>query len=291
MSGQAVSLITTVYNEARSIQSFLSSYLEQTLHAQEMVIVDGGSTDGTAEIIREFARAHSNLQIRLIVDETCSRAYCKGPIARGRNRAITEAHYPIIAVTDAGCLLDSTWFEEITRPFREDESADVVAGFYRTARANPFQERYGQMFIPEDESYLPSSRSIAFRKACWEKVGGYPEATYTAEDTLFDKRMLDAGCRFVWNRNALVTWDFARSEEELWRKIYQYGYGEGYLFLNRRRYLFRAVALLCPVLIGVKLLVSPSKGLTFGMVSRIYYHQTRGFLKGALDRVRPRADD
>lgn len=291
MSGQAVSLITTVFNEAGSIQSFLASYLGQTLHAQEMVIVDGGSADGTAEIIRAFARAHSDLHIRLIVDETCSRVFCKGPIARGRNRAIAEAHHPIIAVTDAGCLLDNTWFEEITRPFRDDESVDVVAGFYRTARANPFQERYGRMFIPEDENYLPSSRSIAFRKACWEKVGGYPEATYTAEDTLFDRRMLDAGCRFVCNRNALVTWDFARTEEELWRKIYQYGYGDGYLFLDRRRYLFRAAALAFPALIGVKLLANPSKGLTFGMVFRIYYHQTRGFLKGALDRVRPRADD
>lgn len=290
MLGQDVSLITTVYNEADSIRSFLASYLGQTLYAQEVVIVDGGSSDATADIIREFAKAHTELHIRLIVDETCSRAYCRGPIARGRNRAIAEARHPIIAVTDAGCLLDSTWFEEITKPFRYDASVDVVAGFYRTASANPFQERYGKMFIPDDDNYLPSSRSIAFRKACWEKIGGYPEATYTAEDTLFDKRMLEAGCRFVWNRNAMVTWDFARNEEELWRKIYQYGYGEGYLFLDLRRYLFRVAALACPILIGTKLLANPSKGLSFGMVFRIYYHQTRGFLRGALDRIRPRAD-
>ena len=49
-----VSFITTVYNEEKDIRLFLDSLINQTYLPEEVIIVDGGSTDGTLKIIRDF---------------------------------------------------------------------------------------------------------------------------------------------------------------------------------------------------------------------------------------------
>ena len=123
-----ISLITTLYNESKNIEAFLDSYKKQTVYADEFIIVDGGSTDGTINFINNFIEKNKDLNIRLIVDESCSKKFVKGPIARGRNVAIKNAKYHYIAVTDAGCVLDSKWFEEIIKPF-QDKKVDVVSGW------------------------------------------------------------------------------------------------------------------------------------------------------------------
>ena len=287
MHREDVSLITTVFNEGDNIWSFLEGYLRQTVHAGEAVIVDGGSTDGTAALIARFAEEHPSLKIRLIVDESCCRRFSKGPIARGRNRAIEEARGPLIAVTDAGCRMDESWLEEIVAPFEADPATDVVAGFYRTADHTPFLREYAAVFIPLQEDYLPSSRSIAFRKTCWQRIGGYPEGSYTAEDTIFDLRLKEAGFKFAHNKKALVTWEFARDEAELARKLGQYGHDEGLNRMFAGRYLYRLGALLCPPLMLPKLLLEGKRRrLTLRKMYFFYWHQCRGYLAGLRDGMR-----
>lgn len=282
-----VSIITTVYNESDNINQFLESYKRQIVHASELIIVDGGSSDGTGKLIDEFVRGNSSLNIRLIVDPTCSKLHSRGPIARGRNRAIGEAKSSIIAVTDAGCLLDDNWLKEITSPFTQDAKVDVVAGFYRTATDNDFQKKFAAVFIPTEERFLPSSRSIAFKKMCWERVGGYPEASYTAEDTIFDISLINAGFSFYWNRNAIVTWQFAKDKTELKKKLYQYGYDEGFNCLFIGRYAYRFLSIIFPPLMLVKfILESRQKKLNFNMLYFFYFSQCRGFFVGTFDRVR-----
>lgn len=69
-----ISIVATVRNEEKNIDEFLVSLLEQTRRADEIIIVDGASTDGTLEILKQYADRGS---IRLI-----SR-HCN--IAQGRN--------------------------------------------------------------------------------------------------------------------------------------------------------------------------------------------------------------
>ncbi|MER3404903.1 MAG: glycosyl transferase family 2, partial [Chloroflexota bacterium] len=92
-----LSLIVTVKNEAHSIEPFLDSLLAQTRLPDEVVIIDGGSCDGTVERILAYRhRLGCPLHIEV---------YPGANIAQGRNRAVALAQGDLIACTDAGVRL------------------------------------------------------------------------------------------------------------------------------------------------------------------------------------------
>ena len=123
---QAVSVIATVLNEAGEIGRLVSSLLEQNPPAREVIVVDGGSTDGTWEWLEEAA--HRNPTLRPIRDESCSLKNSPGPIARGRNVAIAAATSPLIACTDAGCAYAPEWLSRLTAPLAEGKAEYSLGG-------------------------------------------------------------------------------------------------------------------------------------------------------------------
>lgn len=187
-----VSVIATVLNEAESIGGLLASMQVQTQPPHDIVIVDGGSTDGTWEqLVAAQATMPTLVPIR---DETCNRKHVVGPIARGRNVAITSARGDLIACADAGCLYDSTWVEHITAPLR-DGAADYTLGGSRLDLAQstawdiasaPF---LGVKLSPSEPSKSCAARSVAFTRSAWARVGGFPESLFHADDVLFDQQM------------------------------------------------------------------------------------------------------
>jgi glycosyltransferase involved in cell wall biosynthesis len=179
-----ISLIATVLNEGASIHRLMRSLAAQTRLPDEVVIVDGGSTDDTVAIIQTYA---DRLPLRVLVEPGCN-------ISAGRNRAIAAARGDIIAGTDAGVELAPDWLENITRPLLNDPAVQVVGGFFDAQANTPFELAMGATVLPlADEinpaTFLPSSRSVAFRKTAWEAVGGYPEWLDYCEDLIFDLRL------------------------------------------------------------------------------------------------------
>ncbi len=216
-----VSLVMTILNEEDTIEKTIESILAQTKKPDEVIIVDGGSRDRTVEKIKKYTEKYP--YIKLLVRKGTN-------IAQGRNIAIKEAKNEIIAVTDGGCWLDPHWLENITKPFYEDPTVDVVAGFYKEAATNLFQETVANLTYPKlerinPEEYLPSSRSIAFKKSAWEQVGGYPEYLATGEDTLFDIRLKKANMKFVFAPDAIVFWQVRKNTKELYKQFYGYAVG------------------------------------------------------------------
>src|SRR6267378_5004970 len=110
----SVSVASTVLNERDDIDSLVESLMRQTLAPAEVIIVDGGSTDGTWERL-EAARAKYPALVP-IRDESCSLQRSSGPIARGRNVAIAAASSDIVACADAGCIYHPDWLANLTAP-------------------------------------------------------------------------------------------------------------------------------------------------------------------------------
>ena len=85
----AVSVTATVLNEVDDIDRLVAGLMQQTLRPAEVVIVDGGSTDGTWERLQAAGLRYPNLIA--IRDESCSLKASPGPIGRGRNTAVARA--------------------------------------------------------------------------------------------------------------------------------------------------------------------------------------------------------
>src|SRR5215471_10464805 len=102
------SIVVTVLNEAGTVGALLESIAGQTVRPREVIIVDGGSRDGT-QLHVEWWHGRLGCPLRLIE--------CHGTnIAQGRNRGIAAARASLIAVTDAGVRLEPVWLESITAP-------------------------------------------------------------------------------------------------------------------------------------------------------------------------------
>ncbi|HOQ30714.1 MAG TPA: glycosyltransferase, partial [Armatimonadota bacterium] len=217
-----VSVVATVWNEAGSLQEFLRALLAQTLPADEIVISDGGSTDGTRELLQEVA--HEEPRVHPILLPRSNRSV-------GRNAAIEAARNEIIAVTDAGSRADPDWLERITAPLRADPTVCMVGGYYRALARSPLQEAIAAATVvpPErvdPETFLPSSRSLAFRKEAWARVGGYPEWSDHNEDTIFALALRRAGCRMVFVPDAVVSWEPSPDLRRLFKQFYRYARGD-----------------------------------------------------------------
>jgi len=121
-----VTIVATVLNEVQDIARLVPSLLTQTPPAAEVVIVDGGSTDGTWEWLENAAREDPRL--RAIRDESCNLKNCLGPIARGRNVAIEAAGSELIACADAGCTYAPDWLARLTAPLMDGTAEYALGG-------------------------------------------------------------------------------------------------------------------------------------------------------------------
>lgn len=214
-----ITFISTVLNDKEGIDLLLNSLSNQKAKPDEVIIVDAGAKDGTKAVIKKYSE---KLPLKTFTK--------KGNRSVGRNFAISKSEGDIIVASDAGCILDKNWLEKITKPF-SNKKVDVVAGFYKPVANNNFEKSLSTYTcFPEDridKNFLPSSRSIAFKKKVWLEVGGYPENLDTCEDLVFARRLKDRGFKFRVRKDALVYWPQRKNFFEAVRQFYEYAVGDG----------------------------------------------------------------
>ncbi|MEX1019500.1 MAG: glycosyltransferase [Litorilinea sp.] len=269
-------MIATVYNERHTIDGLLDSLRAQTRRPDEVVFCDGGSTDGTADYLREWLGAWEDAPAFKILVEVGAN------ISRGRNLAIGAADGPIIAVTDAGVRLDPQWLEALGQPWEAATDLDdvpAVAGFFvpdlDTRAPNlAFATAMAATVLPleddiDPQRFLPSSRSVAFLKQTWRGAGEYPEWLDYCEDLIFDLRVNANGLhpagddqtsrqtsrqtsQFVWQPRARVHFRPRGDLGAFWRQYYLYARGDGKADLWRKRHALRYLvyAVIAPALLG-----------------------------------------
>jgi glycosyltransferase involved in cell wall biosynthesis len=216
-----ISLVVPVKNEADSIEQLLRSIAAQTRQPDEVVIVDGGSTDRTPEIIEAWARRHAPANwIRIQrVDEASP--------GKGRNIGIAAASNEWIALTDAGIRLESTWLERLSNKIGYESSPAIVYGNYEPlcqtffercaalAYVSPKQVRGGHLLR------APSIASVLLRRPVWQAVGGFPDLR-AAEDLIFMRRIEERSYKTGWAHDATAWWQLQPTLGRTFRKFVSY---------------------------------------------------------------------
>jgi len=163
-----VSIVTVVYNNADTISSTIESVLSQKYTDVEYIIVDGQSTDGTIEVIKEYAQ-----QIDVFVSEKDDGLY------DAINKGIAMATGEVVGILHADDIFDSTQaISEVVKAFK-DQSVDCVYADLK------YVDRDDTDLVIRDwksgmvskkkfnKGWMPPHPTFYARKSCFEQNGGY----------------------------------------------------------------------------------------------------------------------
>lgn len=213
-----ISLVVPLRNEEATLPALVESITRQTRPPEEIVLVDGGSTDGTAALIRRLADTDERIRLIEIAPATPG---------RGRNVGIDAASNEWVALTDAGLTLEPAWLEELARAVERDAGVEVVYGNYEPVVDTLFERCAALTYPPPKQEREggrmrgPSTASMMLRREVWRRLGGFPDLR-AAEDLIFMQRIERAGCRVAWAPRATVWWQMQPGFGRTFRKFTLY---------------------------------------------------------------------
>jgi cellulose synthase/poly-beta-1,6-N-acetylglucosamine synthase-like glycosyltransferase len=226
-----VSLIATVLNADEHVGAFLDSIAAQSRAPDEVVIVDGGSSDGTLALL------HAAEGITVVEAPGAN-------IARGRNVAIANASHEAIAVADADCAYGPGWLAALVAPL--EAGADVAMGVTEPVVETLLDACVASLSAQLDPAaidaatFMPSARSVAFRREAIDAVGGYPEWLPIGEDMWVDHRWRERSFDMRLEPDAVAGWRPRRTLTQIWTQYMRYARGDGQAGMHVERHLLRA---------------------------------------------------
>jgi len=206
-----VSVIVPAYNSEKTISTLLKSLKKQNYKGTfEVIVVDDGSNDKTAEISENKGAV-------------VLRQKNAGP-AKARNLGAKKAKGEILLFTDADCEPEKNWVEEMLRPFA-DNGIIGVQGAYKTKQVGVVA-RFNQLEIEQRYEKMEKSRNIdwvgsysaAYRKKDFDEAGGFDESFPKAsgEDPELSYKISKMGKKLFFNHDAIV---YHTHPDSLWQYL------------------------------------------------------------------------
>ncbi len=232
-----VSVVVPCLNEAATIERLLDGIAAQTEPPLEVIVVDGGSTDGTLGAIQVFERRHPALGVRIISAPGAS-------IPAALNTGIRAAQGDIIVRLDAHACPHPEYLGRLVRAL-EATGVGVAGGRWAIepggpsaiARATALAVQHplgagdaayrrgetavGSDLGPVDVDTVPFG---CFAKRTWAELGGFAEALATNEDYEFNYRVRRSGRRVVLDPGAVCVYTARATLRALARQYFRYGW-------------------------------------------------------------------
>lgn len=188
-----ISVIIPLYNKVRTVERALRSVLEQTLPPLELVVVDDGSEDGSAEVVERMMTACEDVPVRLVRQPN-------GGVSAARNRAIAVSSGTYVALLDA----DDWWMPDhladcqriindypdcaiYTSAFRIDDGRSL------SDADTPHREGIVDFFRESLHRYVVIPSAAVLRRGTVVAAGGFPEGMRMGEDQYLWVKMARLG--------------------------------------------------------------------------------------------------
>ncbi|MEY8240375.1 MAG: glycosyltransferase family 2 protein [Cycloclasticus sp.] len=192
-----IAIITIVYNDVGGIRKTIESVLGQTSPVDEYVVIDGGSTDGTVDVIKEYER-----QLTYFVSEPDSGIY--NAMNKGWRNATDDCY---ILFCNSSDYLEANAVALYRASFSGlANEVDIFHGLLR------FVDKKGVRYIQGRSSeYLAVSMiehpTCAVKKSVFKKLGGFSEAYVSASDYDFITRAKISGFSFKFVESVISNFD------------------------------------------------------------------------------------
>ena len=221
-----VSVVVPTYNRKEMLKDCLTSLFNQTYPKDkyEIIVVNDGSTDGTEEVLNEYAKKAPCI-FKWFSQEN------KGPSA-ARNLGIEHAKGEIICFTDDDCIADERWIENLVKEFT-NEKVGGVGGEIVAYNPKTLTEKYGNRFNQRERAkeYLLTGNA-AYRKDVLDAIGGFDENLRSLEDVDLGIRVKAKGYELRYTPHAIV---FHKHYDTLqWLMRRQYFLGKMFARLSRK---------------------------------------------------------
>ncbi|MFE2050327.1 bifunctional polysaccharide deacetylase/glycosyltransferase family 2 protein [Streptomyces sp. NPDC059459] len=218
-----VSVIVPAYNEKECIAATLRSLADST-HPIEVIVVDDGSTDGTAEIAESLGLPG----VRVVRQANAGK-----PAAL--DNGVGHARYDIVVMMDGDTVFEPDTVRHLVQPFA-DPAVGAVAGNAKVGNRRTLigawqHIEYVMGFNLDRRMYdllrcMPTIPGAigAFRREAVLRVGGMSDDTL-AEDTDITIALHRAGWRVVYQEHARAWTEAPGSLKQLWSQRYRWSYG------------------------------------------------------------------
>jgi glycosyltransferase involved in cell wall biosynthesis len=222
-----VSVVICAYNAERTMRACMESLTRLEYPNYEVIVVDDGSRDATAEIAMDYP------QFRLI------RQPNKG-LSVARNVGLHAARGEVIAYTDSDCVVDPHWLTYMVRAMLEGgfdgcggpNYAPHEDGWVAAAvAASPGAPSH--VLVAENAAEHLAGCNMVFKRSALDRVGGFdPQFTAAGDDVDVCWRIIEAGMRLGYCPAAFV-WHFRRNTVKAYYGQ-QRGYGRAEALLYAR---------------------------------------------------------
>ncbi|RII19825.1 Poly-beta-1,6-N-acetyl-D-glucosamine synthase [Streptomyces sp. YIM 130001] len=230
---EPVSVLVPAFNEAKCIENTVRS-LTSSDHPIEVIVIDDGSTDGTARIVENLRLPN----VRVVRQHNAGK-----PAAL--NRGLANARFDIIVMMDGDTVFEPATVRELVQPFG-DARVGAVAGNAKVGNKDSLigawqHIEYVMGFNLDRRMYdvlrcMPTIPGAvgAFRRSALQRVGGMSDDTL-AEDTDITMAMHRDGWRVVYAEKARAWTEAPETVQQLWSQRYRWSYGTMQAIWKHRR--------------------------------------------------------
>ncbi|GAA3878221.1 glycosyltransferase [Streptomyces lacrimifluminis] len=230
---EPVSVLVPAYNEAKCIEQTVRSLMESD-HPIEVIVIDDGSSDGTARIVENMGLPNVRVVRQLNAGKPAA-----------LNRGVANARHNLIVMMDGDTVFEPSTVRELVQPFG-DARVGAVAGNAKVGNRDRLigswqHIEYVMGFNLDRRMYdvlrcMPTIPGAvgAFRRSALKRVGGMSDDTL-AEDTDITMAMHRDGWRVVYAENARAWTEAPETVQQLWSQRYRWSYGTMQAIWKHRR--------------------------------------------------------